>query len=304
MDMKNINKKRFNFFMIDHKVSIFGITGNIVMESKKAWDKFLWTRKYFEEKPQEGYFIWVKKQVDFPLSTCISIASPKIKQNLKNLLVIEKNLKIKANVLCYAAFNNLYGSHNAKGKIILKEGSNLEYNHIHKWGDKDFVSPNYEFILEKDSKLIYTYKNIYPPEKLNLKTKVIEKENSSSNINIIIKGEDTKIDIYDSVNFIGKNSNSIVKLRLVAGRNCYIFAESELISKNISKGHIDCQGLLIDKKGKISLIPRLILENKDSQLTHEASIGKISENELIYLRSRGLSEEEAVGLITTGFLEI
>jgi hypothetical protein len=57
------------------------------------------------------------------------------------LLIVEKGIKVVANVLCNAAKKFLHGAHFAKGKILLKEGALLEYNHIHKWGEKDFVNP-------------------------------------------------------------------------------------------------------------------------------------------------------------------
>jgi Fe-S cluster assembly scaffold protein SufB len=62
--------------------------------------------------------------------------------------------------------------------------------------------------------------------------------------------------------------------------------------------------IVIDKNSKISLIPELICQNKKAQITHEASIGKISEEELNYLRMRGLTEDEAINLIVSGFLKI
>ncbi len=61
-------------------------------------------------------------------------------------------------------------------------------------------------------------------------------------------------------------------------------------------------GLLLDGNSSIDAVPELLNKNKDATLTHEASIGRISEEELSYLRSRGLTEDEAIGLIVTGFL--
>ncbi len=303
MVMKNV--KNVNFWQIDHKVrNILGVEGVIVLPSPKAWQKFDWVKSLFKEKPKEGYFVWVKKQVPFPLSTCITIASPKISQNLTNLLVIEKGLNIKANVVCNAAKNNLYGSHKAKGKLILKEGASLDYYHFHQWGKKDFVSPDYEFILGKDSKLVYNYKNLLPPENLELKTVIYSKENSSSNINFLINGINSQIKIEDILFLEGKNSQGIVRLRLVGRKKSDIEAYSEILAKNVVKGHLDCQGLLVDKYSKISLAPKLICQNKGAQLTHEASIGRIAEEQLTYLRMRGLSEKEATDLIISGFLKI
>ena len=299
--MKNV--KNVHYWQVDHKIKrILTAEKVIVLTSPEAWKKFKWSRKWFERKPKEGYFVWVKKPINFPLAACITIASPKISQNLTNLLIIEKGIKTQANVVCNAAKSNLCGIHKAKGKIILKDSASLEYNHLHQWGKKDFVNPDYEFILGKDSRLIYTYKNLFPPENLLLKTTVQNNESSSSNLNFIINSINSKVGIIDKVNLFGQNSQAIIRLRLVGRKNSYIEAVSQVAASAISRGHLDCQGLLVDKTAKISLTPRLICQNKNAQLTHEASIGKISEEELNYLRMRGLTEEEAINLIVTGFL--
>ena len=298
-------KNNSNFLQVDHIVKqISEMEGVLILPSPKAWEKFLWTRKFFNSKPKEGYFIWVKKQVDFPLYTCIAIASPKVKQNLSNLMVVEEGLKVKANVTCAAAKNHLYGSHIAKGKLILKAGASLEYNHIHIWGEKDFVSPDYEFILEKNSHLEYIYKNILPPENLNFKTSLFLKEHASSELNIIVNGINSQIKIEDSIYLEGKNSSATARLRLVGKKNSRINAVSKIIAKSEVRGHLDCQGILVDDKSKISLAPQINCENKKAQITHEASIGKIDEEQLIYLLMRGLNEKEAIDLIISGFLKM
>ena len=299
------NAKSVHFWQVDHKIeNIAVVPGNVILPSSQAWQKFKWVKKYFERKPREGYFIWIKKEVDFPLATCINIASPKISQNLTNLLVIEKGIKVKANVVCSALKNNLCGTHQAQGKLLLKSGSSLEYNHLHQWGQKDFVSSDYEFILEKGAKLLYTYKNLLPPENLKLKTTIQSNENSSSNLSFIINGLNSKIGIEDIVNLLGQNSQGIVRLRLVGRKNSQFEAISIISARAISRGHLDCQGLIVDESAKISLTPRLICQNKNALLTHEASIGKISEEKLTYLRMRGLTEKEAIDLIVSGFLTI
>jgi len=303
MVMKSV--KNVNFWQIDHKVkNIFGVKGVTILPSPEAWQKFVWTRKFFGEKPKEGYFIWVKREINFPLTTCITISSPKISQDLKNLLVIEKNIKAKANVICNAKEKFLCGKHLARGKLILKEGVFLEYNHIHKWGEKDNVSPDYEFTLEKGARLIYNYRNLFPPENLEFKTTIHSGENTSSNLNFIINSLNSKTKVKDTVFLEGKNSQTVVRLRLVGRKKGQIEAISQIFATSPGKGHLDCQALLVDKTAKISLIPQLVCQNKEAQITHEASIGKISEEELTYLKMRGLTEKEAIDLIVSGFLKL
>ena len=299
------NAKNVNYWQIDHQIKqIFERKGAVILPSPTAWEKFKWSRAYFGSKPKEGYFAWIKKQIDSPLITCLTIASPKVYQNLTNLLVIEKNIKAKANVTCNAARDNLCGTHKARGKLLLKDNASLEYNHLHRWGKKDFVSPDYEFILGKNSRLVYAYKNLFPPENLQLKTTIHGDKNSSSNLNFIINGLNSRIEVKDTLFLEGRNSQGVVRLRLVGRKNTQIKAISKIVAEAPGRGHLDCQGLLIDKNSAISLIPELICQSRDAQITHEASIGKISEEELNYLRQRGLNEEEAINLIVTGFLKL
>ena len=154
---------------------------------------------------------------------------------------MKKGLNIKANVTCSASKNNLYESHKAKGRLILKEGASLNYYHLHQWGEKDFVSPDYEFILKEGSKLIYHYENLLPPADLELKTVIYSKDRSLSNINFLINGINSKIKIKDVLFLEGKDAQGIIKLRLIGREKIDINAISEIIAKNRVKGHLDCQ---------------------------------------------------------------
>ena len=303
MVMRNV--KNAHFWQVDNKIkNIFTTKGIIVLPSSQAWEKFNWTRKFFKKKPKEGYFIWVKEKINFPLTTCVSIASKKTVQNLTNLLIIERNLKVKINVVCNALKKNLCAKHKAQGKLVLKEGAGLEYTHNHLWGEKDFVNTDYEFILGKRAKLVYNYKTLFPPKNLSLKTTIFSKDNSSSNLNFIINGLNSKIDLTEAIFLKGNNSQGIIKLRLIGRKNSKISGKSSIVATAPGKGHLDCQGLLVGKNSVITFIPKLICAHPKAQITHEASIGKISEEELNYLRMRGLTEKEAIDLIISGFLQI
>ncbi len=299
--MKNVNNALF--WQIDHQVKRSeSQEGLIILPSRQAYEELDWTRKLFINKPQEGYFVWLKKQINFPLTTCVTIASPKTTQNLTNLLVIEKNIKAEVNVVCNAAKKSLCATHKAQGRLILKKGASLVYNHFHQWGEEDFVNPDYEFILEENSRLNYNYRNIASLKDLRLKTTVIGQRNSSCNINFVARGLNSKLSIEDTVFLRGVGARGIVKLRLVGGKDSQIKAVSKVVAEKESLGHLDCQGLLISEKAEISLIPQIVVQNKKAQITHEASVGRIAEESLNYLRSRGLTEDEAIDLIVAGFL--
>ena len=70
------------------------------------------------------------------------------------------------------------------------------------------------------------------------------------------------------------------------------------------KAHLECRGLILGNKGVNIAIPELEARVPDVEMTHEASLGKIARDQVEYIMSRGLSEDEAVGMIVRGFLEV
>jgi len=292
-----------NYWQIDHKVkNIFKEKGVVVLPSSEAWEKFKWVRTYLKRKPKEGYFIWVKQSVGFPLITCVSICSSNIFQNLMNLILIEKNVKAEINGFCNATKKNLCGNHKGHSKIILKKDSELKMNHFHSWGKKDKVAFRLDFLLKKGAKLSHNYKCLEIPKKLKTENNTFLEENSSANFVTTVLAKNGEVDIYDSTFLNGRKSNGISRIRMVGDKKSKILAHSKMIANAAGTGHLDCMGLLLAKNSNIKAIPELINKNKNASLTHEASIGKISEEVLSYLRSRGLTEDEAIDLIVAGFL--
>jgi hypothetical protein len=70
-----------------------------------------------------------------------------------------------------------------------------------------------------------------------------------------------------------------------------------------ARGHLDCRGLLLSDKGQALAFPALRARPKSSELSHEAAIGMIAEEQLNYLMSRGFSKGEATSMIARGFLD-
>jgi uncharacterized protein len=308
MVMKNVRivpKKSANFYYLDHTLkNMFAPEGVEILESPVAFKKYSWLKKYWQQQPKEGYFIWVKQQPEKPLITCVAISRLKTNQNLSNLLIIEKGIAAESLVSCSALAIGLCAKHQAQGKIILKEGASLSYKHLHSWGKNDYVEPDYEFILEKGARLDYFYQLLNPPKELTFKTKISLKEKSSANLNVIMRSKNASINIEEEMDLLGKGAQGTVNLRLVAEKNTKIKAVNKLIAQAEGKGHLECQGMILDNQSSIELIPDLINKNKNSLLTHEASIGKINQEEINYLRARGLSQKEAINLIVNGFLHL
>lgn len=298
--MKNV--KNANYVQIDHEIQISEEKDVIILSSPEAYNRFKWIREYFKKKPEEGYFIWVKNSINHPLVTCISISSKNISQNPINLVVIEKDVKAEIYSICNAVKKNLCGKHVGYSKVIVKENSRLEMRHFHGWGKEDTVNSNLEFFLKKGAELSHNYKCLEVPMKLRMENNTYLKESSSANFVITVLAKDGEVEMYDSIFLNGRESNGISRVRMIGDKKSKINAHSKIIANDAGTGHLDCMGLLLAEDSSINAIPELVNRNKDASLTHEASIGKISEEILNYLRSRGLTEDQAIDLIVSGFL--
>jgi len=294
---------------LDHHIEeILSMSGSEVMSSVEAWEKFPWTRQYFVDKPQEGYFIWIKEQPDCSFLGCVSLDKSGTKQQLNNLTVIEAGLYVDLTGTCESATlltetkNGQFRSHQAKGKLVLRQGSSLYYQHLHDWDKNDRISTNYEFFLEEGASLEYTYKIDSAAAAMSLKAQIHLAKGARSDLKILADCQETKIDLTDVAYLEGAGASAISTLRLVGRKNSEVKARSRIIAQAAAKGHLDCGALMLDKTAKITLIPELLVEDQNAQLTHEASIGKLSAEQILYLRSRGLTAKEAEDLILRGFL--
>ncbi len=121
---------------------------------------------------------------------------------------------------------------------------------------------------------------------------------------IILAREDTYVDLGGVIHLEGEKSTGINKSKAV------IMDDSEVITRGKitagasgTKGHISCDALVMDDGALMETYPGLSSRVEDAELSHEAAIGEIKAEELFYLMSRGLDEEEATQLIVQGFVE-
>ncbi len=294
-----------NLWIVDDQLKKIAQTQGVeMMESPKAWEQLPWTRQYFQEEPQQGYFIWIKEQPGCALFSCVNIQEESFQQKMSNLTIIESGLKAEFTGVCSALALKLHAMHTAQGTVVLKPGAQVKYNHVHRWGKEDVVSPDYLFILEKGSRIDYTYKTKNPPQELHLKNRFKVYDRAKVKLNIIGDLQDTHLTSLDEIELLGDKSSGISNLRFISRAQTEIEARSRMVATSTGTGHLDCQSLNLDPSAQVTLIPEVVVKHDQAQITHEASIGRVSDKQLNYLQMRGLSEAEAIDLIASGFLKI
>lgn len=248
------------------------------------------------------------REIEKPIFFCFGLLQKKAKQIILPEIILEENSKAKIFAHCTFPFA-LNITHTMKAKLVLKKGAQLIYEERHYHGDYfgANVLPSFEAILEKEASLENYFilnQGTVGKLKINFKAKLKEKAISEITTRIIGKGEKDDIFINDKIILEGENSRSLIKIRAAAVDGGKVFGQGETIAlaKN-AQGHVDCQEIVIGKKSICRAVPIVEVKHPEARITHEASVGKISQKELEVLMTRGLSEKEAIDFIIRGKLD-
>ena len=191
-------------------------------------------------------------------------------------------------------------------EFYLKKNSKVSFTMIHYWSDKSEVRPRTAIIQEEGSEFNSNY--IVMSDVKSIQSNPIAYLNGDKAKahfqTLIYAKNDSHIDVGTTAILNGKYSKSEMISRIIGTGNSNVIARA-LIQGNAegAKGHLECQGLVLSPKASIHAIPEIDAVHPDVSLTHEAAVGKIAEEQILYLMSRGLDENEARDLIIGGFLE-
>ncbi|MCS7179997.1 MAG: SufD family Fe-S cluster assembly protein, partial [bacterium] len=264
--------------------------------------------KSYPEDTEGGYFIRVKKGIKtlFPIQACLYLKTKKFKQKVHNIVIIEEDAQAFLITGCTSAKDTEDAYHLGISEFYVEKGGFLNFTMIHSWKKDIEVQPISCAIINKDAIFISNYISLKPVKKIVMyPTALIEGENSKVRFNsIIISFPNSHQDIGSRCIVAEKNSSVEIISRVVNyGGEVIARGHVKAISPLV-KGHIECRGLIISEKGFIHAIPELETSYQDVDLTHEAAIGKIKKEEIEYLASRGIKEEEAQSMIIRGFMNV
>lgn len=272
---------------------------------KKDKDDF--TRSAAESDKLAGYFIRVKEghKAVLPLQACFYIKAERFKQMVHNVIIMEEGSSIDIINGCASADYVNAGMHIGVTEIYLEKDSRLSYTMIHDWSEEVEVRPRTGIQVESGGTFISNYISIKRSKITQTSpTCYLKGKNSTGLFNSLIYApENSFYDIGASVHLDGEHSRAEVVSRTISGGG-EVIARGELIGKRKHvKAHLECSGMLLNEKGLIQAIPILEARHPDVDMSHEASVGKIAEEEIYYLMARGIPEEKAISLIVRGFLD-
>ncbi len=256
-----------------------------------------------------GSFIYVPKGVklSMPLHAYFRINSEKIGQFERTLIVADEGAEVTYVEGCTAPIYRSSSLHAAVVEIVAHKNAHVRYVTIQNWSKNI-----YNLVTQR----AYAYENAHVEwidanigSKINMKyPSVFLKEEGASGeiLSIAVAGDSQIQDSGGKVYHLAPNTTSkIISKSVSKGTGLTTFRGLVHIDERArnSKSTVRCDTLLLDENARSNTLPYNEIYANDATVSHEAKFGKIGDEELFYLMSRGLSEEEAVTLIVLGFIE-
>ncbi|AEC52628.1 hypothetical protein PNA2_1713 [Pyrococcus sp. NA2] len=242
-------------------------------------------------------------ELPFPVHLCTGYLKSDGYQRTIFNIIIGKNSKVKFTSHCIFPYAKNF-THEAMSKITVGEGSTVIYEdeHIHGEGVKMISRTE----VEVKSGGRYTGKfSLLKHRAREVKLETIVKLSNKAIAELTSKIKAVKDDIVEIREVLwleGAYSRGEIKSTVVAFDNSKVNVMNEAYGVgDYAKGHIECHEI-VKGKADVQTVPLLRVRNEKVELTHEASIGRINEFQLIQLMAKGLSEEEATDFIIKGLL--
>ena len=263
----------------------------------------------------DGSFVYIPPNVKCPmeLSTYFRINAENTGQFERTLIIADKNSHVSYLEGCTAPMRDENQLHAAVVELVALEGAEIKYSTVQNWypGDKDGVGGIYNFVTkrgicaEKNSKISWTQVETGSSVTWKYPSVILKGDNSKGEFySVALSNKCQQADTGTKMMHIGKNTSSTIVSKGISagkGQQTYRGLVNILPGATNTKNFTQCDSLLIGNNCGAHTVPYINVRNKESDVAHEATTSKISDEQLFYCRQRGMSEEDATALIVNGF---
>jgi Fe-S cluster assembly protein SufB len=256
-----------------------------------------------------GSFIYVPKgvHIDMPLQAYFRINAENIGQFERTLIIVDEGAEVHYIEGCTAPVYSSESLHSAVVELVAHKDAKLRYTTIQNWS-----SDVYNLVTKRayayegatvewidgniGSKLTMKYPGVY----------LMGERAYGETLSIAFAGKGQHQDTGAKMVHLAPNTTSKVTSKSVSrldGRSTYRGMLHVAKGATGVKSTVRCDALLMDDTSKTDTYPYMVIDQEDATITHEATVGKIGDEQIFYLMSRGFSEEDALSLIVNGFME-
>jgi len=262
----------------------------------------------------DGSFAYIPPGVRCPieLMTYFRINTEGSGQFERTLIIADEGAYVSYLEGCTAPFRKTSQLHAAVVELVAMKNSEIKYSTVQNWfpGTKDGEGGVYNFVTKRGkalegSKISWTQVETGSAITWKYPSVILQGDNSTGEFySVAMANNYQQADTGTKMIHIGKNTKSTVVSKGISagkGQNTYRGQIKIMPSAEGAMNHTQCDSLLIGDKCGAHTVPYIEVRNSSARLEHEASTSKVSEDQLFYLMSRGLSEEEANHMIITGW---
>lgn len=256
-----------------------------------------------------GSFVYVPKGVklEIPLQSYFRLNAPGAGQFEHTLIIVEEGAYLHFIEGCSAPKYNVANLHAGCVELFVGKGATLRYSTIENWSKNMFNLNTKRALVDEGGKIEWVSGSfgshlsyLYPMSVLN------GKGAKSEFTGVTFAGNGQNLDTGCKVVHNAEDTHSFVNTRSISKDGGVSTFRSSIVINNQAKhsrSAVSCQSLMVDNISRSDTIPAMDIRTQYADVGHEAKIGKISDDEVFYLMSRGLTEEDAKALIVSGFAD-
>jgi Fe-S cluster assembly protein SufB len=256
-----------------------------------------------------GSFIYVPKGVkcEVPLQAYFRINSENMGQFERTLIIADEESFVHYVEGCTAPIYSTNSLHSAVVEIIVKKDARCRYTTIQNWAPNIYNLVTKRAIAHAGAHMEWVDGNIGSKLTMKYPAVVMTGEGAKADVlSIAVAGKDQHQDAGAKVTALAPNCTATIISKSISkqgGKVTYRGLTSFGRNSQGSKANVKCDTLILDEISTSDTIPYNEIKNDNITLEHEATVSKVSEEQLFYLMSRGLSENEATQMIIMGFIE-
>jgi Fe-S cluster assembly protein SufB len=256
-----------------------------------------------------GSFIYVPPGVHVkkPLQSYFRINSELMGQFERTLIVVDEGASVNYVEGCTAPIYTKSSLHAAVVEIVVKKGGYCRYSTVQNWANNIVNLVTKRALVEEDAHMEWIDGNI--GSKINMKypSCILKGDRAKgTTVSIAFAGKGMNQDTGAKMIHIGKNTTSSIiskSMSAKGGRVNYRGMIHHTKNATGAKSNVECDTIILADESVSDTLPYNIVKNNQAQVQHEATVSKVSEEQLFYLMSRGLTEEQATEMIIMGFIE-
>jgi Fe-S cluster assembly protein SufB len=263
----------------------------------------------------DGSFVYIPKGVRCPidLSTYFRINAKETGQFERTLIIAEEGSYVNYLEGCTAPQRDENQLHAAVVELLAFDNAEIKYSTVQNWytGDKEGRGGIYNFVTKrgickgKNSKISWTQVESGSAITWKYPSVILQGDNSEGAFySVALTHDYMQADTGTKMIHIGKNTKStIISKGISAGHssNAYRGQVKIMPSAENARNYSQCDSMLVGDKASAHTFPYIEVKNKSATLEHEASTSRISEDQIFYLKSRGLNNEKAISMLVNGF---